>query len=108
DVLLDFAPVELWVVFHQVGRTVIAEFLGNSVLDKLSIQRVQLSQVERIGQLPDKVGGPDQAGFSIGLCVILVIRDGKRVNSIARAIRSSSMSETGPKRSRTMIFDRST
>ena len=72
DERLDPAPEERRVPLREVGRAGVAELVGEADLGELVEQRVQLARVERIAELPDQVGRPQQAGFRPGLPVLVV------------------------------------
>ncbi len=74
DVGLDVPPEEGRVLLDHVGGAGIAAALGHAGFQELVVERVQASQVERIGELADQVGGAHQPGLGAGLVMLAVLR----------------------------------
>ena len=74
EVGLDPAPEEARVLLGQVGRVPAADPLGDPDLAELVVERRQLAQVGRVGELPDQVRRPHQPRLALGLGVVPVLR----------------------------------
>ena len=108
NIRLDALPEECWIGNDQIGWARQSKSFGSSGFHELIEQRIQLLRIAGICQLTDQVGGADKARLAIGFRVIIVFGTGKRVNSIARAIRSPSNTSLCASRSRTNILPRVT
>ena len=90
DERLDLAPEEARILVGDVGRAGVAEPRVAADLVELVEQRVELSRVERVGELADEIGSAQQARLCVCLRVVVVLRNRKprQLDGAADAIRS--------------------
>ena len=104
---LDLGPEELRELLGEIGWRFIAQLPREPGLDELVVERIQLAGMVGVAELADQVGGPNQGRLGGGRGVVLGQGIGKRVSSIAPAIRSGSSGGRLRQRWRTKILPRS-
>src|SRR5215207_3127006 len=111
DERLDLAPEEAGILISEVCWRLIAETLVAADLLEFTEERIELARVERIAQLPDQIGGPQQAGLAIGLGVVprFRSREARQLNRPADAVgvHERVIAETAPRGGETVLPDRS-
>src|SRR5947207_546357 len=77
DIGLDCAPEERGIPLGYIRGTNKAKLLVDADLGKLVEESVELARIKGVAKLPDQIRGTDQAGFSVRLRVVTIIRHRK-------------------------------